>query len=223
MQAACMPWSWWKHTGTASTGHRGHLGSALGSVAACLYDHGQVPSSVCLRSPRNKTLAVALSCPWPVHVCAGWRGQWGHQALSCCVYWYGISSLCFRVLWWLFLTMKRYRRSSSSSGSTGTPASPQPSRESLTLVWAWLSDCDGWVGLITSSTSSLNFQYTITWLQLKNLAWGKSGRSRLVCWLQILSVWWAFVDLRWCLPSVGTYARSSRYIKKSLSQRNRSC
>lgn len=74
MQDACMPWSWWKRTGTASRGHRGHLGSALGPVVACLYDHGQVPSSVCLRSPSNKTLAVALSCPWPVHVCTGWRG-----------------------------------------------------------------------------------------------------------------------------------------------------
>lgn len=36
MQDACMPWSWWKHMGTASRGHTGHLGSALGSVAACM-------------------------------------------------------------------------------------------------------------------------------------------------------------------------------------------
>lgn len=213
-QDPCAPWSQWKLMGSAIRGHTGHHGFAPGSVAACLHDRVQVPSLACLSVPSYKTPTMTLSCPWPAHGCTGWKGQWGHQVLACCVHWYTISSLCYRVLWWLFLTMKRSRRNSSSSGSTGIPASPRPSKGSLTSVWAGLPDCDGWVGLITSGIILLYFQYTRTQLKLQNLAWGKAGRSRLICWLQILSGWGALVGLIWCLPSVGTCARTPRYIKE---------
>lgn len=43
---------------------------------------------------------------------------------------------------------------------------------------------------------------------------GESGRSRQICWLQILSGLRRFWGVRWCLPSVETWPWSPSYIKE---------
>lgn len=83
-----------------------------------------------------------------------------------------------------------------------------------------MSGGDGRVGLVTSSTISLHFQYPLTHLKLQNLAWGKAGGAGGSAGFR--SLWLrGFWGVRWCLPSVETCARSSSYIKEPQSERHK--